>query len=327
MSDGQKIGGKATIPVKEMALANLDKIFPHLTAAQIEALRSGAPVPPSPNWNGSDRSMSVAPDAKRIARRLAVCDASLAQAKNRLPSVTAIMVFSDANRVRRARKAVNQFVAQSYPNKQIVIVNASNTPITNVPHNNVLELQSVAPASTGELRNIGLKHAVGDLVFPFWDDDDVYDYELLSFLVSAHVRGKATLLTTQVRVDIEHATAYMHVEPYGIPNTVLCPTGMGIQFADRTGGEDYTFVQPHWALKTNVVDNKEWPVNSLLMRVHAGDNVTPRETFMAGHHSPEFFGRWDLGKDVAEYMTETLEGFGLKAEARLPQEALQPLQA
>lgn len=354
MADGQKIGGKTTIPVGEMAKANLDKIFPHLTQEQITALREGKPVPPSPNWDGlgdtiskidkmaagqpsrdpvdvlhiselTDKFTQLQDATRDMRHRDGVFNGVVTAMGRRLPTVTAILVFQDRNRLRRARKAVNQFVAQSYPNKQIVIVNASDLAITNVAHKAVLELKwdGLDAVTTGDLRNYGIDNAAGDLIFPFWDDDDVYDRDLLTYLVANHTPGRGVMLTSQLRVDIKNSAAYVHVETDGIPNTLLCPKTEA-RFEHRTAGDDFAFVQRHWALKSEVVDTSAYPLNTLLMRVFDANNVLSAEEFMVGHHTADYVGMWELGASEADHMKAVLATFGLKAEPKLSTELTQP---
>lgn len=345
MSDGNRVSGRTTIPVGEMAKANLDKLFPHCTPEQIAALREGKPVPPSPDWEGfapantkaaardpgdvirvselSDQLAKLRDATREMRHRDGVFDGVIAAMGRRLPTVTAVLVFQNRNRLRRARKAVNQFVAQSYPNKQIVIVNGSDLDITNVPHKAVLELKWGAGETTGTMRNYALDYAAGDLVFPFWDDDDVYDRDLLSYLVANHAPGRAVMLTNQLRVDIRNSVAYVHTEPDGIPNTLLCPK-TDARFPDQTGAEDFDFVRRHWAMKSEVAVNAAYPLSTLLMRVHDGNNARPAEDFMVNHCTVDFFGKWELGASEADHMKAVLATFGLKAEPQLPTESPQP---
>lgn len=342
---GRTISGRTTIPVKEMALQQLDKIIPHATPDQIAAMRGGKPIPPSPTWIGNlpmsqavhtvvDEATTAELRAKLAAAELAlrllnyrsdVTDARIAETHRYGPSVTALLVFSDPKRLKRARRAVNQFVAQSYPHKQIVVVNASDVDVTNVPHKAVLEVKwagdtgDLADPTTGAMRNFGLDHATGDLVFPFWDDDDVYDRDLLTTLVEHAADGRAVALTSQIRVDIVNSTAYLHVESDGVPNALLCPASAA-RFEDRTGGEDFAFWQRHWGMKTSPFDNSAWPLNALLMRVHDGNNVAAREAFMVGHATPGHRQKWAVGANVAGHMKAVLTTFGLKVEHTPPAE-------
>jgi len=338
MQDGQKIGGKATIPVAEMAKASLEKIFPQLTPAQVKALRDGTPVPPSSDWVNtvapvnSERIKTIEKDLEdsrkvlqTTVRRSELFDATMAAGKATLSAVTAILVFSDPTRVRRARKAVNQFVAQSHPNKHLIIVNTTDMPITNVEHPAIRELQHT-PAAVGALRNVALQKVSTPLVFPFWDDDDVYDPDLLSYLTLASQPLYATMLTTQIRLDIQNSVAYMHTDKKGIPNTILYPHDREM-FAEVTGREDEDFYRRYWQDFSIVVDNAAWPVNTLLMRVYDGHNVLDAESFMAGHATPEHHGRWELDAKVVTHVINTMEPFGLKVQADVPKEASQPVTA
>lgn len=328
--DGQRVAGKATIPVADMARANLDKIFPHLTPEQVAAIRDGRPVPASPAAAarpGRDADellaridelaadLDAAKDAVREReRRLAVLGSAVAGLARGGRSVSAVLVFSDPKRLRRARKAVNQFVAQSYPLKQLVIVNAAGTPVTNVAHPQVLELPWTGAdyPTTGELRNHAADAATGDLLFPFWDDDDVYDPDLLTFMVLSSTPGRAVALSTQARVAIDRATAYLHTETAGVPNSVLCPRQADARFAYQTGEEDLLFFAAHWADKCDVVDTAAWPLNMLLMRVFDGANVATAGAFLGRRADDEFRGRLELGGPETAHLRAVFATFGVK---------------
>lgn len=316
------------IPVGEMARQSLGQIFPHLTPEQVVAIKDGKPVPPSPDWIGAEPGTgeNIALRAKleeclaaynRAGRERLILDATIAHMK-RAPLVTAILVFGDKHRIRRARKAVNQFVDQSYPNKQLVIVNNTDLPVTNVPCSEIRELQMVVTtdydgSSVGGMRNFAIDNADGDLLFPHWDDDDVYDKHLLSFMVANFDGARAVLLDRQVRIDIKNSVAYQHFQPSGIPNTMLVPK-TAARYEAKTGGEDVAFWSRYWSMKAAVVRCEEWPLSTLRMCVHDGNNVLPAEEFMVGHAAPDRHGKWELTQLEAEHVRYALEGFGLKAE-------------
>lgn len=342
MADGNRIAGRTTIPVKEMALNALDKILPHCTPEQITALKAGKPVPPSPDWvglfpgNPAVVAVRDEADVKRIAeltdlvneartalreklRREMVFDDIIANARRGGPSVSAVLVVSDPRRLKRARKAVNQFVAQSYSNKQIVIVNATGSRVTSIPHKAVVELpwppDLLSNPTTGAMRNHALDNATGDFVFPFWDDDDVYDADLLTYLVARCRTDQSVALTSQIRVDIVNSAAHHHVEQDGIPNALLCPLTDARFDPTLTLGEDLAFWQRHWGTRTTAVDNSAWPLNSLLMRVHDGNNVVTREAFMGGPPA-DAYERRPLSPTEEAHMLAVLSTFGLKAAPR-----------
>lgn len=353
---------KFRIPVGDMARSSLDKLFPQLTADQVTAIREGRPVPPSPDWKplggaaipAWEEFRRQAPDDRdaliqrltkerdelsarldmtrvRLYQAARMADIAAAAMRNSLPGITALLVFSDAARLKRARKAVNQFVAQSYPNKQLIIVNDSRAAVTNVPHPLVREifwndLSADRHPTTGKMRNFGYKLADTPLVFPFWDDDDVYDPHLLAYMAVAG-QGRKTILTTQVRVDIDNSTAYLHTDPAGIPNTVLLPGGRAeLPFPDQTGGEDVESFEteklrsggPQADYPYYPIDNSAWPANTLLMRVWDGNNVSTCDEFMGAHAAPAHRGRWDLGPNEAAHMKAVLATFGVRTTTEAP---------
>lgn len=359
MTDGgNKMTSSTKIPVGEMAKDMLDKIFPHLTPEQIEAMKAGKPVPPSPDWvagavakaephlSALRKTESTPGDQRRIqelnqkledtyvmlrekARKDAILEQMVATMASG-PLVSCIMLFKEKNRMRRARKAVNQFVAQSYPNKQLVIINNSDTPVTNVPNRHIKELtfevsDDIHTDSLGMMRNAALKVCDGTIVYPHWDDDDVYDPHLLAFLVQNYVmknygvfpeHHKAVTLQSEIRINIENSVVYQHTETDGLPGNMLVPF-TNARYADLHGEEGMAFWQRYWAIKSHVCADG-WPINTLKMSVFDGNNVLPVEKFMVDHATPEHEGRWHIGEKELEHMRVVLEGFGVKAEARPP---------
>lgn len=320
MSD-QK-GTRISLPIGEIARQQLGKLFPHLTSEQVEAIKAGQPVPPSPDWVG-DASVTQVTELKA---ELTNTQAILRQ-KIRMqgilnvlcslhdgPKVSAILVFSDARRIRLARKAVRQFLAQTYKHKELLIVNASGKQITDHVSPEVIEIPWPADRtlSLGAMRNVAIEAASSDMLYPHWDDDDVYDPCLLSYMMAHHNddRYEALLLTQQIRADIKNSCAYMHVEPSGIPNTMLVPK-TSARYPEQTGSEDVVFWSRFWSLCTKLINNKIWPVNTLKMCVHTGHNVSQRSTFMVDHHSDENFGRVQLTGLEADYMQAAFETFNL----------------
>lgn len=350
MADGQKIAGKTTIPVGAMAKDMIGQIYPQLTPAQVKALNSGEPIPPSPDWIPPNlglamdvmaRAESSSSDSARIqqlndklvaaeevirdkTRIEGIFEHSLAQHadSDKIPLVSCILVFGDKDRMRIARKSVNQFVAQSYPNKQLVIINATDTPITTVRHKQIKELTTTDDQTTGAMRNFALDNCDGDWVYPHWDDDDIYDRHLLTYMVNGCKTGRATLLGAQIRVDIEHGCAYMHTDRDGIPNTMLIPKNTNARYQNMTGGEDVEFWHRHFAVTSNVINNLAWPVNSLKMCVYTGKNVLPVEKFMIDHATPEHHGKVELGENELTHMRAVLNTFGVRTAPKIPTEAV-----
>ncbi len=343
-----RVSGKASLPIGSMAKSMLGKIFPNLTSDQVTAIRAGQPVPPSPDWAPSlfvapapltlgsvtsdpvtaawgDTALELvrlnkALDERLVLLRKTARDArilrAVAAAARGGPKITAILVFDDKRRMRLARKAVNQFVAQSYPHKQLVVVNASGTPVTTHPHPEVEEhdwplgAEDALP-TVGAMRNAALDRVEGELVYPFWDDDDVYDPHLLTYL-AAHVRPgtPGVVCTAQVRVHYKDLTAHTFVDSGGIPNTMLLRYDDATRFLDATGGEDADYLERHRP-HLRVVDTAAWPLNTLRMCVYHGENVAAAGVFMGGRYGPEHAGKWYLSPDEADHVQAALAQFGL----------------
>lgn len=105
-----------------------------------------------------------------------------------VPLISCLMVTRD--RPRLAARAVECFLAQSYPNRELVVIDGGESdqlqqgieaisypPIK--PHR-----ARQAGRSMGELRNLAVEKASGRYVC-IWDDDDLYDPDRLSLQMSA----------------------------------------------------------------------------------------------------------------------------------------------
>lgn len=294
--------GKATIPVGEMAKANLETLFPGLEPDEYKALREGKPLP-----------VRVAPQPPDIAseiRRLQTFIFRLLTSKvnGPLPKVSCILVFGKKERLRMARTSVNQFVAQTYPNKELIIVNSADTPVTNREHPAVTEISSKS-TTVGGMRNDGLAVAKGDYIRPCWDDDDHYDPQLLAYQVATgRAAYGASLLSHQVRVNVAGVTGYVHHQPEGIPNTMLVRNDAGNRFELVDHDDDVLFWTRHYSTNTHVVDNGMFPFNALNIAVYHGNNILPVEEFMDGRTGS---GRWELSMDQMNYLATALRPRGL----------------
>ena len=290
---GQRISSSARLSLREM--------FPKATEEQLKALNEGTPVPPSPEWLAANASGEAQSGA-----------ALSSHGEVEPPMVSCVMIFSDPKRLRVARKAVNQFVAQTYERKQLVIVNATDQAVTNVPYSAIKEVRiDDRNPSLGAMRNKGLSLADGDWIKQ-WDDDDVYDPLLLAYQMGCRKPGHATLLTHQIRIHTSRAIAYLHRQPEGIAGTILHPKMDGLQYPDISLGEDRAFWISHFATKTHIVNNHAYPASVMQMAAYHGRNVMPVEQFMVDHHAPNMDGVIELPELEGDYLKRRLVEFGLE---------------
>jgi glycosyltransferase involved in cell wall biosynthesis len=116
--------------------------------------------------------------------------ATIDQADRRAPTISCLMVTKPTpERVRFAKRAIACFLSQSYPNKELVIVvHGPGSPaegeslerhVESLARDEIKLLHPQGKANLGELRNISLDHARGEVLCQ-WDDDDLYHPERLS---------------------------------------------------------------------------------------------------------------------------------------------------
>lgn len=105
-----------------------------------------------------------------------------------VPLVSCLMVTS--NRPRHAERAIECFIAQSYPNRELVVIDGSESDQLQQGVEAIrirkIKLHRERPAgrSMGELRNLAVQRSSGQYVC-IWDDDDLYDPDRLSVQMSA----------------------------------------------------------------------------------------------------------------------------------------------
>jgi hypothetical protein len=105
-----------------------------------------------------------------------------------VPLISCLMVTRD--RPHLAARAVECFLAQSYPNRELVVIDGGESDqlqqgIEAICYPPIkLHRQPQAGRSMGELRNLAVEKSSGRYVC-IWDDDDLYDPDRLSVQMSA----------------------------------------------------------------------------------------------------------------------------------------------
>jgi len=337
---GQRIGGSTKIPIGDMARESLGKIFPDLTTEQIEAIKTGKPVPPSPNWVDSVRRDPIilpgnkgeVEDLKKKLESAAVNAHLLNQSIPKYgPLVSALLIVSEPKRVNWARRAVNRFLAQTYPNKQLVIVNAAGMPVTSGVSRDVKEIpfepgDRHPEPTVGGMRNFALELADGDMIYPCWDDDDVYSQHLLSYLVAACRPGRGAALAQQIRVHVWNSSAYMYGQRDGIPGTMLFPRApLANAWFDHTRrfGDADAFFSRYAARLIDAAHNAAYPETTLHLAVYHDSNASPVDEFMGPFGQSDHKGRIALAGPEAKFLRDVLEASGFKVGTGVPETSTQ----
>lgn len=283
---GQTISSKATLSLFDM--------FPNATKEQLEALSRGLPVPPS--------NTPVAPVTAIVKTASSY-------------GVSCIMPVADARRRNIARSGINRFLQQHYPDKELIVVNATGTSFLDTQHPLITEIMIDNPSlSVGAMRNMGIQQATKPWIAQ-WDDDDYRDPHLLAYQMGFAQPGKAVMLNTIVLLQLKTGKDVTSFSPsasmstvQGHPATIIFPnTGAMYPEGDL---EDENFYRLHWASKTVIVENIAYPYNTYMVAVHHGLNKTSAGVFMRGQNDT---GMLNIPGDMAvRRLKDILLSFGYR---------------
>lgn len=198
------------------------------------------------------------------------------------PRISCLMVT--ANRRKLAERSINCFLAQDYPNREMVIVDDGEedyAPIlAAIPPERLIHHRLVKdPKRTlGDLRNLSLDIARGALM-SHWDDDDWFDPERLSRQQQV-LGGKAACWTTATLVHLDDPAwldrPYVGYIQGGAPSTILHVRDDSIRYPSERKGEDSTF-RDAWVKRGVVTMGSDWA--GLLIRCFHGSNTWERDHF------------------------------------------------
>jgi glycosyltransferase involved in cell wall biosynthesis len=162
------------------------------------------------------------------------------------------------NRRKLIERSINCFLAQDYPNKELIIINQGGYGYFKSVDNYIKTLNAdithvrvSGNLSLGEMRNEGLAHSKGEYIC-IWDDDDIFGENRLSFQVEILQRSNAfgTLLKNFITVDkkmFSHLPQkrYISFHNGGLDGTLLCrnPKYLGVSYSHIQRGEDTEFIE------------------------------------------------------------------------------------
>jgi glycosyltransferase involved in cell wall biosynthesis len=106
------------------------------------------------------------------------------------PLVSCVMPTRDRRDL--ALQAIQYFLRQDYPQRELVIVDVGAEPLTVPADDRIRTLRLPAPASLGRKRNLGAEQSRGEIIV-HWDDDDWYAPDRLSHQIQPLLAGEADL--------------------------------------------------------------------------------------------------------------------------------------
>lgn len=245
--------------------------------------------------------------------------------------VTAFMMTpGTSERNRLARIGVRAFLDQTYPYKELLILNHGDEPVE-VQHPQVREvrvpLDVIEPdpqdglarfrhQETGEIVRVGkiadmaIDLAHGDWVMQ-WDDDDYPGPERITVQMAQRIPGHCVVLGSQVRYSFRSNCAFVHTLTHdGIGSTILFPLAtVKYRYPSLPDHFDSVFYLKNFTHKRVIVRNSVgYPAihgPELFFRFHHGDNINGERHIMRGMAGKQ--DEWRLPEGVAQKLRAVLD--------------------
>jgi glycosyltransferase involved in cell wall biosynthesis len=194
-----------------------------------------------------------------------------------LPRVSCLMVT--ANRKNLAKRAVSCFQNQTYPNKELVVIDDGNEDYTTIfegiPASDIkyIRLKKSADAVLGTLRNRALDEAEGDYLIQ-WDDDDWYHPERIAIQAKKLSEGYDACCLSS---SLMHLSEKEHLKlpfigrlPDGIPGSIMHVKNNSIRYPEYRKAEDTVYLKEWKKLKYCKLPDE---FSYLFIRCYHGNNT------------------------------------------------------
>ncbi|MGC1563553.1 MAG: glycosyltransferase family A protein [Bradyrhizobium sp.] len=160
------------------------------------------------------------------------------------PPVTAVMITGlHRERYAMARISIECFKSQSYPNKNLLIVNHGEESLATADSRiQELRIHKSRWHTVGDLRNLALEHATGDFIIN-WDDDDWHHSQRIEVQMQARAEDTAVLLRTRIHHDLISGRSRYAEYPKGAEATILHPRRVPYRYPSLLRGSDSVFAQ------------------------------------------------------------------------------------
>lgn len=218
-----------------------------------------------------------------------------------------LVTGKSADRRKLLRASVLSFLAQSHPNRVLVIVNDGDfdVEVANVPKDRLVQLRPASRRSLGALRNLALDIVPAGAPWTPWDDDDWRHPGLLAaqHRVMRSMDVDACLLRNQVKYDLRTDAAFVDRHPGGFCGTILARNQPSLRHPEWARSEDSAYVAQwkerfSWFPWTN-------PAHSFVRFFHGG-NTWDAEHFGLARREP---GTWRVDARSAEILRSLLPAY------------------
>jgi glycosyltransferase involved in cell wall biosynthesis len=189
--------------------------------------------------------------------------------------VTAVMITGKhPGRRQLARAALTSFLAQTYREKEMLIINTGEPLRPPEPYIREICLEQGA-LTLGDLRNLGIEEARGAWVIQ-WDDDDWHHPERITVQMEFAGHDAACVLGSQIRCSLVKQYAFVRRREEGIEGTILHPRSTSIRYPSLAKREDTAFYRA-FPEKVIIFDRPE-----LYVRFYHGNNTWDEKHLMRG---------------------------------------------
>lgn len=201
------------------------------------------------------------------------------------PLISCLMVTAD--RPRLMRRSLRCYRRQTYPNRELVVVDDGKTDLSALLHPLPADELTYVPLSPspnhvlGHLRNVALENASGTYVTQ-WDDDDWYHNERLERQAAVLDDGADACALHGTLMHLDTPTYFSH--PYiglldeGVPGSIMHRRDETAHYPNLARAEDTAYLD-HWLDR----DYRLLPSSAshLFIRCFHGDNTWEEEHFLS----------------------------------------------
>jgi glycosyltransferase involved in cell wall biosynthesis len=207
-----------------------------------------------------------------------------------LPLISCIMPTS--NRRQFVPRAIEYFLRQDYPRKEIIILDDGSDPVADlIPSSSQIRYERLRrKVPLGRKRNLACEAARGELIL-HWDDDDWMAPRRISHQVETLLQANAEIAGQRRLLFLEVTSGISWLYEYPVGGRIWFAGGSLLytrdlwkrtRFPELQVGEDTHFIWNCGTLRSAVVDSLELYV----AMVHPG-NTSPK------HHHSSYWCRWD----------------------------------
>jgi glycosyltransferase involved in cell wall biosynthesis len=191
-----------------------------------------------------------------------------------------------ADRRALCRRSIRCFQRQTYPNRELVVVDDGEEDLgpvlSDVPARQVryVKLEKKPENVLGRLRNIALEHASGTFLAQ-WDDDDWYHAERLEKQVATLQQGYDACSLYGALMHIDAPTYVRH--PYigylgdGVPGSIVHRRDAAIRYPEMRRAEDTVYLNAWLEKRYTMLPGQE---AHLFIRCFHGDNTWEKKHFL-----------------------------------------------